>query len=93
MEDLGVGVEERVQEAKRRLALGDELVVDEGDHAGEDGSRRARSSNRTELVLPVDVDILSNGSNIGEATRSPVEPASVDVADLIEVAGDGGFLP
>ena len=81
-------VDERVEEAERALALVEELVVEERDHARECRARRGGA--RHELALPSDVDdeVDALRGDVGERAALGVEEARVGVAELLEIPCD-----
>ena len=81
-------VQERVEEPKHWLARCDQPVVDQTDDTGEDGAGATGSSNETEAVVVVDLDVVADSRDVGEGTTSPVESAGVGVAEFGEVGGD-----
>lgn len=82
-------VQERVEEAHRRLARRDQAVIEERDDAREDRGARARPGYRRHR--PVDDDLVRDacGGDIGVCTPGLVEQPSVSRAQSREVRGDG----
>lgn len=88
-----IHVQERVQEPERRLPRGSEMVVDQGDDAGEQRARRARARDEGKLSLEGDRVVDADRGHVRVRASALVKPARVDGAPCpCEVCGDGGLL-
>ncbi len=84
-------VQQRVQEAERRLALAEQQVVEQRDDARDGRARRARAGHR-EAVRLEDREVVRLRGDVGEPAPARVVPAGVLLAVLREVARHGGVL-
>ena len=87
-----LGVQERVKEAERSLAVVQARVVEERDNRGERGRRRRRAVDSLELARDVDRELHALGRDVGERAALGVEQALVRVSERLEVARDGVLL-
>ncbi len=67
------GIKERIQESQDWLPSRDEPVVQERDDACEDRARTTCSTNQTSRTLPENLDIVTDGRYVGEATTCSTE--------------------
>jgi hypothetical protein len=88
----GGRVQPRVEEAERRLAGGDEAVVDEADGRREDRRRAGGATDRAVLAARVDLHVLAECGDVGEATAGGVVLAGVGRAEAGDVRLDLGGL-
>lgn len=87
-----VGVQERIQKPERALSSRDQLVVDQRNDTGKDGSRATRAVNEFSFTIDDNLEVRPNGGDIWIGTSRSVELARVGVAQSGEEALDGGCL-
>lgn len=87
-----LAVQERVEEAKGRLALGQEVVVEQSNDGGESRSSSAGTADSGLTASNDNAEVFGEGGNIRESTAAGVEVALVGVAEGLEVCGDSGIL-
>lgn len=87
-----VRVEEWVEEAKRGLSRGGELVVDQRNDTGRNRRGAARAIDCTDLSLEDDHDVDALSRDVGKCTAGAVELARVRRTDGTEEGGDIGRL-
>lgn len=91
--DRGVLVEQGVDETKGFLALGETVVVEEGDDTSPDGGGTRSSSDLAVLSVDNDLDVLADTGDIGVGTSVTVVEGSRGKGDsTVQVGVDGALL-
>lgn len=82
-----LGVEEGVEETKRRSVLARKVIVEVGNDTSDGGGGARSSSNRVLATILDDGKVVSLGGDVGESTTLGVVEARVLAADAGNVGG------
>ena len=76
MQHLWISIESRVDEANRRLANRNTLLIDSVENRSEDGGRGARAADQGGLAVKNDDHVIAHGGEVGVAAPAFVVDAA-----------------